>query len=585
MRKIIFFILLVVTIPIFAQTPVTFTVSPTVSGINSSLAGSNIAITGGVINFGNSTQIATFTQGLGANLQMDKGVYFSTGSASTDLSQKNTYIATTNSPAGGVTYSDIDLVNIDANAIHDVISYEFNITLANTVSGVNIAYQFGSEEYPDFAGSTYNDTFGFFISGPGLSGNVNLAKLPNGKDTNVNTINAGIRGNLAEFYPNSAFDPSQASNYINNGHTTQTYVNNGITYYYDNPEPQPGPRVVYTEHNGISKLINYSIRNLIPGSTYTFKIIIADSSDEQRDSGVYIKDISAFADLNAADDSYTVNQGYNVTSSILNNDTSNGTAVTSSLVSISSSNLPAGFSIDSEGKIIIQNTVSPGIYQFNYTICDKSNPIYCKSAAVTVTVAAPTIDAVNGTQSVSSGTTGTTSVLANDTYNGGAAGSATLANVNLTQTATTNAGVTLNTTTGMITVAAGTPAGTYVVTYKICDKINPGVCDTATETVNVAATYCYKLPVVTAGTAVPSNHGITALGRAGADNSNWPMVRQSAWTVLEAKTKGFVVNRVANPTTDIANPVEGMMVFDTTAQCLKIYNGKVWSCYSRPACP
>lgn len=97
--------------------------------------------------------------------------------------------------------------------------------------------------------------------------------------------------------------------------------------------------------------------------------------------------------------------------------------------------------------------------------------------------------------------------------------------------------------------------------------------------------YCYKLPTTVAGTQVPSKHGITALGRAGADNSNWPMVRQSAWTVLEAKTKGFVVNRVANPTTDITNPVEGMMVFDTTAQCLKIYNGTVWSCYSTPACP
>ena len=84
---------------------------------------------------------------------------------------------------------------------------------------------------------------------------------------------------------------------------------------------------------------------------------------------------------------------------------------------------------------------------------------------------------------------------------------------------------------------------------------------------------------------MPTRHGITALGRAGADNSNWPMVRQSAWTVLEAKTKGFVVNRVANPATDITNPVEGMMVFDTTAQCLKIYNGTVWSCYTTPACP
>ena len=107
-------------------------------------------------------------------------------------------------------------------------------------------------------------------------------------------------------------------------------------------------------------------------------------------------------------------------------------------------------------------------------------------------------------------------------------------------------------------------------------------CPTAPITFDL---YCRKLPVTNAGTQLPSNLGITALGRAGADNSNWPMVRQSAWTVLEAKTKGFVVNRVANPATDIANPVEGMMVFDTTAQCLKIYNGTVWSCYSTPACP
>lgn len=101
---------------------------------------------------------------------------------------------------------------------------------------------------------------------------------------------------------------------------------------------------------------------------------------------------------------------------------------------------------------------------------------------------------------------------------------------------------------------------------------------------SVNGCYCYK-PAQTSGAILDTNHGITALGRAGADNSNWPMVRKGAWTVLEAKTKGFVVNRVANPATDIANPVEGMMVFDTTAQCLKIYNGTVWSCYSTPACP
>ena len=100
---------------------------------------------------------------------------------------------------------------------------------------------------------------------------------------------------------------------------------------------------------------------------------------------------------------------------------------------------------------------------------------------------------------------------------------------------------------------------------------------------------CYK-PFATGGTVLDTNHGITALGRAGANNDNWPMVRKGAWTVLESKTKGFVVNRV--PTTAaIPNAVEGMMVYDEEADCLKIYtstdNGATfgWKCYNVQGCP
>ena len=177
------------------------------------------------------------------------------------------------------------------------------------------------------------------------------------------------------------------------------------------------------------------------------------------------------------------------TASLLANDTLNGAPVTvgaTGNVTLTPVTVPAGLTLNADGTVTVASGTPAGNYNVTYQICDKVNPTNCDTVTSIVVVSAPAIDAVNGTQAVSAGTTGTTSVLANDTYNGGAAGSATLANVNLTQTATTNAGVTLNTTTGMITVAAGTPAGTYVVTYQICDKVNTGVCDTATETVTVS---------------------------------------------------------------------------------------------------
>ena len=119
-----------------------------------------------------------------------------------------------------------------------------------------------------------------------------------------------------------------------------------------------------------------------------------------------------------------------------------------------------------------------------------------------------------------------------------------------------------------------------------------------------SSTFCYKPGITDAGNTYPSKHGITALGRAGVENDNWPMVRQSAWTVLEAKTKGFVINRVAfsdadsNPATpDVptgiatSNFVEGMMVYDTTNNCLKVYTSNDggttfnWYCMSTQTCP
>lgn len=484
MKKILLLFTFFTCLIIIAQTPVTLVPNPTNTQINSSLAGPNITISGGTVNFGKRSQIATFTGGLSANLKMPKGVYFSTGSAVNDLTKKNTYGATSILPAAGVTYNDADLMGVDPQARYDVISYEFNITLASNVTGVNIAYQFGSEEYPNYIGSLYNDAFGFFISGPGIVGKQNLAKLSNGKGTSVNTINPGIRGNNASFYPSPLYDGTQSANYINNGHGTQTYVSGGITYYDENPEPQPGPSTVYVEHNGLTQMINYSIKNLQPGQTYTFKIILADSSDGQLDSGVFIKDISAFTEIFAVDDYFSVDAQETKTPSIFLNDNIYGTSPTAATASISSSNLPSGFILNADGTISFP-AGAVGTFNFTYTLCEKANPIYCKNANVTIVIKPLSI--------------------------------------------------------------------------------------------------CYKTPGI-GGVTLDSKHGITSLGRAGAQQDNWPMIRKGAYTVLESKTKGFVINRLTTFQKNGLTPALGMAVYDTDLDCLSIYTGSAWKCYNKQTC-
>ncbi|WP_417248289.1 SdrD B-like domain-containing protein [Celeribacter sp.] len=73
----------------------------------------------------------------------------------------------------------------------------------------------------------------------------------------------------------------------------------------------------------------------------------------------------------------------------------------------------------------------------------------------------------------------TTSMLASDLLG---TEPATVDNVTIS-VEDTDPELTLDPTTGLITLSEGNPAGTYEVTYKICRKDNPLVCDQATETV------------------------------------------------------------------------------------------------------
>lgn len=117
--------------------------------------------------------------------------------------------------------------------------------------------------------------------------------------------------------------------------------------------------------------------------------------------------------------------------------------------------------------------------------------------------------------------------------------------------------------------------------------VGQGIGDSQNAAVN--ACVCYK-PAVTAGTVLDTNHGITSLQRAGTNGSNWPMVRKGAWTALESKTKGFVPNRLTNAqiaAIPAANLIEGMMVYNITADCLQINtdgSAAGWKCFSTQTC-
>lgn len=97
---------------------------------------------------------------------------------------------------------------------------------------------------------------------------------------------------------------------------------------------------------------------------------------------------------------------------------------------------------------------------------------------------------------------------------------------------------------------------------------------------------CYN-PAVTTGNAQDTKVGITLLKRASAqDADNWPMVRKGAFMALESNNQGFVPTRIAKANLgNITKPQEGMMVYDTTDKCLKIYTGTEWKCFSTPGCP
>ncbi|HRD07907.1 MAG TPA: hypothetical protein PK037_10090, partial [Saprospiraceae bacterium] len=125
------------------------------------------------------------------------------------------------------------------------------------------------------------------------------------------------------------------------------------------------------------------------------------------------------------------------------------------------------------GQVILAYTISPPCGGVS-DVKDTLDVIVCVSA-------------VNETGTVYSYTGGTaiTNVVSNDLINGSPATLGGAGNATIAQSGSWPSGIMLNTSTGAITVAPGTPAGTYQVPYQICDKLSPPNCLIVLDTVFV----------------------------------------------------------------------------------------------------
>ena len=159
----------------------------------------NVLLGGGITTSnhsyqGDSSQIGWF-DAVNTNLGINSGIVMATG----DIYALDPIIG------GGFPFltnliADPDLLLV-ANSVPGMIGQAFTVSSINDVAvlefdfiptsdSLRFRYVFGSQEYFGFENTSYNDVFGFFLSGPGIAGpwtapaihpngSVNLAVVPN----------------------------------------------------------------------------------------------------------------------------------------------------------------------------------------------------------------------------------------------------------------------------------------------------------------------------------------------------------------------------------------------------------------------
>jgi len=242
------------------------------NSVTAAIGVQNILLGGGVtvsnITFtGANEQVGSFNC-TNCNLGIESGLVLGSGNVTGSAGPNNIGSSST-TPASGFGASDPDLAELSGFALNDaaVLIFDFIPT------GDSLAFNFvfGSDEYPEFANSTFNDAFGFFLSGPGISGPyinnaVNIAFIPGTTvPLTINNLNNGTSG--------TGGPCEYCQSYIHNG--TGTNAPNNLSNYY-------------IQADGFTTVLTASAQ-VQCGETYRIKLAIADAGDTSYDSWVFLQ--------------------------------------------------------------------------------------------------------------------------------------------------------------------------------------------------------------------------------------------------------------------------------------------------------
>jgi gliding motility-associated-like protein len=224
----------------------------------------------GVTYSGAAAGLGTFANG-SSSINIEDGVIISTGNIGNSAGPNTSQSITTSFGTSG-SDSDLDAIS-GGGALFDIAKIEFEFT--PTEDQITFEYAFASDEYCEYAGTQFNDVFGFFISGPGINGpysnnSDNIAIVPGtGDNVAINSVN---------HYTNVAY-----------------YLDNAMTEGCAGGSPVAPDDI---EFDGFTTVLT-AIANVIPCETYHIKLVIADRGDAIYDSAVFLKANSFGGELEA----------------------------------------------------------------------------------------------------------------------------------------------------------------------------------------------------------------------------------------------------------------------------------------------